>query len=114
MRTEEISINSNSFEFNGKKYDCELVVKRDKKLIMAEAEESHKEALETLYEKDSLAPHHVKLYVDDNNWPLYLMVVYIINYKDNKGGRYACGDYYPIDNGFSKVYPHPYQTSICW
>lgn len=118
MKIEEVNVHSDEFEFKGKKYDCELVTKRDKELILQEAETSHKEAIETLYDKETLRADHVKLYVDENGTPIYLMMIYIINYKE-KGGRYACGSYYPIDGSLNKngrcvVYPHPYQTSICW
>ena len=125
MKYIEIDVNSDNFEYNGIKFDCELVVARDKELILQEAEKSHKEALETLYDKESLTQQQVKLYVDDNGNPVYLMMIYVIKYKDPSygvlgTGRLACGDYYPIElgyvnnNGFNAVYPHPYQTSICW
>lgn len=123
MKEVEINVNSDKFEYNGVKYDCKWVVKKDKKIILQEAEESHKEQLESMYEKDSLAPDHVKLYMDDNGNPLYLMMVYVIKYKNKSTfgtGRYACGCYQPIENGlvnqegFNVVYPHPYQGSVCW
>lgn len=114
MKTEEIKMNSDSFEFNGKTYDCTLIVIKDKDLIIKEAEESHKEALYTLYERDSLHPDYVRLFLDDNDNPLYLMVIYLIKYRDNKHGRYACGNYYPINKESHYVIPHPYQGSICW
>lgn len=125
MKSIEINVNSDKFEYNGVKYDCKWVVEKDTKLILKEAEESHKEQLETMYDKESLAPNHVKLYIDDDNNPLYLMMVYVIKYKEEKmgilgTGRYACGCYHPIEQGyvnqegFNAVYPHPYQGSICW
>lgn len=125
MKYESIPMSTDKFEFNGVKYDCQLVIERDKENIIKEAETSHKEAIETLYDKESLKQDHVKLYLDDNGNPIYLMVIYIIKYKDKNygvlgSGREACGDYYPIEKGYQNtdgnnmVFPHPYQASICW
>lgn len=122
MKTKEISLNSNEFEFNGVKYDAEFAIKKDKKLIIAEANESHKEEFEKEYDKESLTQDHIRLYLDDKDEIVYAMIIYLIKYK-NEGigvlgdGRYACGNYYPIynsDTGKNFLEPHPYQSSICW
>ena len=120
MKIKEVSINSNEFEYNGVKYDAELAIKKDKKLIIAEAMDSHKEVFEKEYNKDSLTQDHVRLYLDEKNEIVYGMIIYLIKYKTKtilRNGRYACGNYYPIykaSNGKNFLEPHPYQTSICW
>lgn len=122
MKTKEISLNSNEFEFNGVKYDAEFAIKKDKKLIIAEANESHKEEFEKEYDKESLTQDHIRLYLDDKDEIVYAMIIYIIKYKNKDygvlgDGRYACGNYYPIynsDTGKNFLEPHPYQASICW
>lgn len=100
----------NTFYLNDYHIDCELAVKNDKKLIIQEAEHSHKEELE-LYDKSSLRPEEIRVFFYDEH-PIYVMIIYIIDYKDG-GGRYACGSYYPISN-IGVVVPHPFQNSICW
>ena len=120
MKTKEISLSSNKFEFNGVKYDAELAIEKDKKLIIAEANESHKEEFEKLYDKDSLKPNYVRLFLDEKNEIVYAMIIYLIKYKEESKyftGRSACGNYYPIynsDTGKNFLEPHPYQASICW
>ena len=59
MEIKEISITGTEFEFNGVKYDAKFAISKDKKLIIAEANESHKEEFEKLYDKDSLKPNYV-------------------------------------------------------
>lgn len=123
MNTVEINITGTEFEFNGIKYDAEFAINKDKRLIIAEAMESHKETFEKEYDKDSLKPTFVRLFLDKQNEISYAMVIYIINYKNETkfinviNGRYACGNYYPIynsDTGKNFLEPHPYQASICW
>ena len=46
MKTKDIKINSNEFEYNGVKYDAKLAIEKDKKLIISEAMESHGESFE--------------------------------------------------------------------
>lgn len=111
---EEIVTKDDEFEYMGIRYDISLVVKRDKELIYQEADRTHSGVLDDLYIRESLSPSRVKLYVDQNSTILYIMVVYLISYKDGKCQRMACGDYYPIGIGGYKVYPHPYQARICW
>lgn len=122
MKTKDIKINSNEFEYNGVKYDAELAIEKDKKLIISEAMDSHKEVFEKEYDKDSLTQDHVRLYLDEKNEIVYAMIIYIIKYKNKDygvlgNGRYACGNYYPIykaSTGKNFLEPHPYQASICW
>lgn len=115
MNTEEVTIVSNEFEFDGRKYDCELAIKLDTKSIIREAKDSHAGSFEEQYDEQSLRPDKVRIHIQDGT-PVYCMIIYIINYKDEKGGRYACGNYYPFMplNGKVLVVPHPYQASICW
>lgn len=120
MELKEVRINLNEFEYGGVKYNAELAIKKDKKLIINEAMESHGESFEKEYDKDSLTQDHVKLYIDDKNEVIYAMIIYLIKYKEkreNFTGRYACGNYYPIykaSTGKNFLEPHPYQASICW
>ena len=107
------------FIYNGDFYDCEFLTKIEKSQILLEAENSHKDEIENLYDKDSLKPFKVKLYLDESDSIVFLMVVYEIYYKDYSNGRTACGSYQPnlnivrIEDKFV-VFPHPYQDSICW
>lgn len=116
----DIKINSNEFEYNGAKYDAERAIEKDKKLIIAEAMDSHKEVFEKEYDKDSITQDYVRLYLDEKNEIIYAMIIYLIKYKEKSEyftGRYACGNYYPIykvSTGKNFLKPHPYQTSICW
>lgn len=122
MNTIEIKIIGTEFEFNGVKYDAELAIKKDKKLIIAEAMDSHKEEFEKKYDKNSLTQDFVRLFLDENNEIVYAMIIYRIKYKNKDNwilgdGRYACGNYYPIckaPNGKNFLEPHLYQASICW
>ena len=120
MNTVEINIIGTEFEFNGVKYDAELAIEKDKKLIIAEAMDSHKEVFEKEYDKDSLTQDHVRLYLDEKDEIVYAMIIYLIKYKEESKyftGRYACGNYYPIYNtstGKGFLEPHPYRASICW
>lgn len=122
MKTKDIKINSNEFEYNGVKYDAELAIEKDKKLIISEAMESHGESFEKEYDKDSLTQDHVRLYLDEKNEIVYAMIIYIIKYKNKDygvlgNGRYACGNYYPIykaSTGKNFLEVHPHQASICW
>ena len=93
---------------------------KDKEFIIAEAMKSHKETFENEYDKNSLKPKFVRLFLDEQNEISYAMVIYIIKYKNETkyfNGRYACGNYYPIlksSAGKNFLEPHPYQASICW
>lgn len=112
MKTEEYPIEDNKFEYMGKTYDCSYGVERDIPNIIREAETSHKEHFEETYVKESLKPYKIRLHLDRNEEPLFCMILYVIDYKRGISKRTACGDYYQIYNG--KVFPHPFQASICW
>ena len=123
MNTKEIEIYFNEegteFIYNGDFYNCEYLVAFEKLQILTEAEYSHKDEIDNMYDKDSLKPVRVKLYLDDNDKIMYLMVVYEILYKDHSSGRYACGAYQVSKNFFqfegkTVVGYHNYQDSICW
>ncbi len=107
----ELPITGNGFEYLGVHYNCQRAIEYDIKLILQEANMSHKDTFEKFYDKDSLRPYKVKLFTDDSNVPIYGMIIYIINTKKNYG-RFACGNYYPI-NSFN-LKPHLFQASICW
>ena len=123
MNTKEIEVPFNEectgFIYNGDFYDCEFLMKIEKPQILLEAENSHKDEINNMYDKHSLKPFEAKLYLDENNSIVFLMVVYLIYYKDHSKGRTACGSYQPnlniirIKDNFV-VFPHPYQNSICW
>ena len=109
----EIKEDNYGFQIENHHIDCKSAVKNDKELILQEAENSHKGELE-LYDKDSLRPKKVRVFFCDE-YPVYAIIIYIIDYKDG-GGRYACGCYYPVSNNerIQALIPHPYQGSICW
>lgn len=115
MKYEDYPIIDEHFEYDGKDYDCSYAIKRDIKMILREAETSHKDFFDELYDRDSLTPVKVRLFIDDKQNPIYGMITYTINYKKQNTKRTACGDYYPIYT-LSKLalMPHPYQASICW
>ena len=113
IKIEEYPIKDNGFEYLGNHCDCQFAIKRDIKMILQEAEISHKDALDILYDKSTLRPDKIRLFVDRDNVPIYGIIIYLIDYKD-VGGRYACGSYYPFEFNSSVLLPHPYQESICW
>lgn len=102
----------NSFEYLGNEYDCEIAIELDKNLITQEAEMSHKNSFNELYDRNSLEPYQVRIEVDDNENPVFGMIVYTIKYKNENTKRTACGFYYPIYNNM--LSSHHYQGSICW
>lgn len=115
MNKNEIVIIDNKFEYLGKEYDCEYLIERDKKNILREADESHKDTFDELYDRGTLAPSKCRVYLDDAGKIMYLMIIYTIDYREGKSKRLACGDYYPECNfGENALFPHPYQASICW
>ena len=111
MKIEEVNVHSDEFEFKGKKYDCELVTKRDKELILQEAETSHKDLFDKLYNRNSLKADKVRIFLDKENKPIFGMVIYLINYKNENCQRFACGGYYQFWE--TALFPNPYQESIC-
>ena len=116
MTNEDIAINGNEFEYMGETYDCSRAIKRDIEHIIDEANKSHKDSFEELYDKDTLTPEKVRVYIV-NDEPIYAMVLYTINYRVGTIKRTACGDYYPISRVFGgkpSLFPHLFQGSICW
>lgn len=115
MNKNDIEIIDGKFEYLGKEYNCEYLIERDKKNILREADESHKDAFDEVYDRNTLVPSKCRVYLDDNNNIVYLMIIYTIDYKYIKSKGFACGDYYTKSN-FAKntILPHPYQASICW
>lgn len=116
MKYEEYEIKDNSFEYLDKQYDCSFAIKRDIKLIIQEAETSHKDTFDELYNRDSLTPRKVRLFLNDKKEPIYGMIIYTIDYKNEDVERTACGNYYPVINWFDslQLMPHLFQGSICW
>ena len=115
IANEGIAINGNEFEYMGETYDCSRAIKRDIERIIDEANKSHKDSFEELYDKDTLKPKKVRVeFVDDV--PKFGMVIYTIDYREGNVKRSACGDYYKIYKWThdSSLVPHPYQGSICW
>jgi hypothetical protein len=112
MKHEDYPIIGNNFEYNDKTYDCSHAIKRDIKMILQEAEESHKDSFDTLYDRHSLRADKVRIFLDEKDNPIFGMVIYLIKYKDGSWERCACGGYYPFY--VDKLVPHPYQESICW
>jgi hypothetical protein len=108
-----IPIKDSGFEYLGEHYDCQFAIERDVKMILQEAETSHKDTFDKLYDKNTLRPNSIRIYVDKDNVPIYGMIIYLIDYKEENDSRYACGGYYRF--AFDSVFfPHPYQESICW
>ena len=109
---EEYPIKGNGFEYLGNHYDCKFAIKRDVKMILQEAETSHKDSFDELYDRQSLKADKVCIFFDKEDKPIFGMVIYLVEYKDKSWKRCACGGYYPFwDN---KLCPHLYQESICW
>jgi hypothetical protein len=79
-----------------------------------EAETSYKDNFDEFYDRNTLRPRTMRLYVDENNIPIYGMIIYVIDYKKEQMSRSACGGYYPFEFDNSVLLPHPYQESICW
>lgn len=109
----EFSIKENGFDYLGEHYDCRFAIKRDIKLILQEAETSHKDTFDERYDRNTLRADKIRVYLDEQNIPIYGMIIYIIDYKNENCGRYACGGYYPFEFNNSMLIPHPYQESIC-
>ena len=112
MIQEDYPIINGHFVYDGKSYDYTPVIERDIKMILQEAETSHKDSFDELYNKDSLKADRVHIYLDKEDKPVFGMVIYLIEYKDGSCKREACGGYYPIWQKL--LMPHPYQESICW
>ena len=114
VKKEIYPIKNNGFEHLGKYYDCRSAIKRDVIMILQEAETYHKDAFDKLYDKSTLRPDKIRIFVDGDNVPIYGMIIYLIDYKGENSSRYACGGYYKFEFDNSVLLPHPYQESICW
>lgn len=112
IKKEEHPIKDNGFEYLGNHYDCHYAIERDIKMILQEAETSHKDSFNELYDKSTLRPYKISIFIDEDNVPIYGIIIYLIDYKKGNNGRFACGGYYPFRNDI--IFPHPYQESICW
>lgn len=115
MKQEEIKIENGCFEYMGKTYSCEVATIFDTELILKEAEKSHPGYTE-LYNKETLRPDRIRVFIDERTEELVMgMIIYLIDYKDSKTSRTACGGYYPIyGDSLNCLSVHPYQYSICW
>ena len=110
----EHPIKNNGFEHLDKYCDCHRAIERDRRMIIQEAETSHKDTFDEFYDRNTLRPDKIRLYVDGNNIPIYGMIIYLIDNKKENYSRYACGGYYKFEFDNSVLLPHPYQESICW
>ena len=109
----EYPIKDNGFEHLGNHYDCQFAIERDVKMILQEAETSHKDTFDKLYDRDTLRADKIRIFIDKDNAPIYGMIIYLIDYREENNSRYACGGYYGF--AFDSLFlPHPYQESICW
>lgn len=111
MKREIEIIDNCCFEYNEKIYNCSQAITRDTKLIIQEAKTSHENSF-SLYDEQSLKADKIRVYLDEKNNPIFGFIIYLIDYKDGSGQRYACGGYYPFWD--TELFPHPYQESICW
>lgn len=114
IKYQEYPIKGNGFEYSGKHYDCHYAIERDVKMILQEAETSHKDTFDEFYDRNTLRPDKIRIFVDEDNVPVYGMVIYVIDYKKERNRRSACGGYYIFEFNNSILMPHPYQESICW
>lgn len=114
IKKEEYPIIDNGFNYLDKYYDCHYAIERDIKMILQEAETSHKDTFNKLYYKNTLRADKIRIFVDENNVPIYGMIIYLIDYKNGGNSRCACGGYYRFEFDNSVLLPHPYQESICW
>ena len=114
IKEEEYPIKDNGFEYLGNHYDCHYAIERDIKMILQEAETSHKDKFNEFYDRNTLRPDKIRIFVDKDNVPIYGIIIYLIDYRDGNNSRYACGGYYRFEFDNSILLPHPYQESICW
>ena len=113
MATVQCLMKDNGFEYSGRHYDCGPAVRRDIAMILQEAEASHKDTFDEVYDRNTLRADHIRIFTDNDGIPVYGIITYLIGYKDGNLYRYACGGYYPFEAG-NVLRPHPYQESICW
>ena len=112
IQQETYPVINNNFEYDGKTYDCSYAIKRDIKMILNEAEESHKDSFGKLYDRESLKADKIRIFLDEEDKPVFGVVIYLINYKNENNKKYACGGFYQFWE--TALFPHPYQESICW
>lgn len=112
MITKEIQITDKKFKYLSQTYDCSLAIERDIKFILKEAETSHKDIFDKSYKKETLQADKVRVFFDEDDTPIFAMILYLIYNKAGNYKRMACGDYYRVYENL--VFPHPYQCSICW
>lgn len=110
----EYPIKDNGFEHLGNHYYCQYAIRRDVKMILQEAKKSHKDTFDILYDKSTLRPHKIRIFVGEDNIPIYGIIIYLIDYKEGNNSRCACGGYYRFEFDNSVFLPHPFQESICW
>lgn len=116
-RREDIPVKDGKFEYKGKTFDCSYLIERDKKVILREADSSHADTFDKLYDRDSLKAVRAKLDIGKDGGIETLMIVYTIDYKaPDTSSRLACGDYYPfcLLRGDTLFFQSAYQGSICW
>lgn len=78
---ETIPIKDNGFEYLGKHYDCQFAIKRDVKMILQEAEISHKDTFDELYDRNTLSDIGGIIFVLS---PLVLVILFYLRFKDSK------------------------------
>lgn len=114
IKKEEYPIKDNGFEYLGTHYNCHRAIERDIKMILQEAEISHKDTFDEFYDRNTLRADKIRIFISEDNVPIYGVIIYLIDYKEGNWGRYACGGYYPFVLDNFMLLPHPYQESICW
>ena len=100
----EIPIKVNSFNYGDKEYNCSRAIERDKRLIIQEAETSHKAHFDELYDRTTLKADKVRIVLDETKTPIYGMILYSIHQTHDNYWRYACGSYYPFFFLFNNPY----------
>lgn len=116
-KEKETPVIDGKFEHGGRSFDCSHLIKRDKAVILREADSSHADTFDRLYDRDSLKAVKAKLNVGEDGSIEWLMIVYTIDYKaPDTSKRTACGDCYPFYELKEGVLfnMYPYQGSICW
>ena len=114
IKYEEHPVENNGFEHLGKHYACHYAIERDIKMILQEAETSHKDNFDEFYDRNTLRPEKIRIFVDGDNVHIFGMIIYLIDYREENNSRHACGGYYRFEFDNSVLLPHPYQESICW
>ncbi len=114
MTSIEYPIEDSGFEHLGNHCDCQHAIERDIKMILQEAETSHGDTFNELYDKDTLRADKIRVFVDKDNVPLFGIIIYLIDYREGNSSRCACGGYYRFGFDNSSFLPHPFQESICW